>query len=261
MARLYRDHHRVLLSFIGKHVDDRHRAEDIAQETLLRAWRNRDSLRPDGVRSYLFTIARNVITDAWRAERRRPSLGDDGGEVVAAAPAVDDVSQAIEEWVVAEALGRISLAHRAVVQELYYEGRSVREAAARLALPEGTVKSRVYYAIRALRDAFEEMTVGSPNPLPAPRGGRCCARPVRRNRSRREQSLCQRTEWALHLLRRRDGHGDHWSRHAHHETMGNVAGRRVRQPSWQRPLRTGGRQRRRHDGTSVQLVVDAGNEG
>ncbi|CAI7976683.1 hypothetical protein FRAHR75_2830002 [Frankia sp. Hr75.2] len=79
---------------------------------------------------------------------------------MAAAPAVDDVSQAIEEWVVAEALGRISPAHRAVVQELYYEGRSVREAAARLALPEGTVKSRAYYAIRALRDAFEEMGVG-----------------------------------------------------------------------------------------------------
>ncbi|WP_198541249.1 sigma-70 family RNA polymerase sigma factor, partial [Parafrankia soli] len=115
------------------------------------------SLRPEGVRSYLFTIARNVITDAWRAERRRPSLVDDGGEVVAVAPAVDDVSQAIEEWVVAEALGRISPAHRAVVQELYYEGRSVREAAVRLALPEGTVKSRAYYAIRALRDAFEEM--------------------------------------------------------------------------------------------------------
>ncbi|CAO5244542.1 sigma-70 family RNA polymerase sigma factor [Frankia sp. AgKG'84/4] len=160
MARLYRDHHRVLLSFIGKNVDDRHRAEDIAQETLLRAWRNLDSLRPDGVRSYLFTIARNVITDAWRAEQRRPSLVADGDEVVATVPVVDDVSQAIEAWVVAEALDRISPAHRAVVQELYYEGRTVREAAARLSLPEGTVKSRAYYAIRALRGAFEEMGVG-----------------------------------------------------------------------------------------------------
>lgn len=159
VAQLYRDHHRVLMSFIGRHVADRHRAEDIAQETLLRAWRNLDTLRPEGVRSYLLTIARNVITDMWRAEQRRPPLVGDGDLFTVAGHVVDDVGQAIESWVVAEALDRISPEHRAVVRELYYEGRTVRETAARLSLPEGTVKSRAYYAIRALRDAFEEMGV------------------------------------------------------------------------------------------------------
>lgn len=159
MTRLYRDHHQMLLAFIGRYVSGRHRAEDVAQETLLRAWRNLDALEQGNVRSYLFTIARNVVTDLWRAEQRRPQLVDDGSQFVTAAPAADDVSQAIEGWLVAEALERVSPEHRAVVRELYYEGRTVREAAARLSLPEGTVKSRAYYAVRALRAAFEEMGV------------------------------------------------------------------------------------------------------
>ena len=42
--------------------------------------------------------------------------------------------------------------HRAVVEELYFRGRTVEEASAVLGVPPGTVKSRSFYALRALRD-------------------------------------------------------------------------------------------------------------
>jgi len=160
MTALYTEHYAVLLSFICRYVQDRHRAEDLVQETLLRAWRHIDHLEPDPVRtrSYLLTIARNVVTNAWRAEQRRPHLVADEA-AVEAVPSADNVDQLVEGWLVAEALERLSADHRAVVQAMYYEGQTVADAARKLAVPEGTIKSRAYYAVRALRQAFEEMGV------------------------------------------------------------------------------------------------------
>ena len=161
MTALYTEHYAVLLSFISRYVHDRHKAEDLVQETLLRAWRHIDHLETDSTgrtRSYLLTIARNVVTNAWRAEQRRPHLVADES-AVESAPSADSVDQLVEGWLVAEALERLSPDHQAVVRAMYYEGQSVADAAERLHIPAGTVKSRAYYAVRALRTAFEEMGV------------------------------------------------------------------------------------------------------
>jgi RNA polymerase sigma-70 factor, ECF subfamily len=74
MTALYTEHYAVLVSFISRYVRDRHKAEDQMQETLLRAWKHIDhpDTEPGRTRSYLLTIARNVVTTAWRAEQRRP---------------------------------------------------------------------------------------------------------------------------------------------------------------------------------------------
>ena len=55
---------------------DRQRAEDLVQETLLRAWRYPEALDPErgAVRSWLFTTARNLAIDAWR--RRSVRVGE-----------------------------------------------------------------------------------------------------------------------------------------------------------------------------------------
>ena len=157
MAALHDAHAASLLSFARRYTTDLAHAEDIVQETLLRAWRHLDRLDPDdNPRGYLLTTARNIITDQWRKDRSRPRLIHDDA-VLSTRPAPDDLSLAMQGWVVAEALARLSDDHRAVVQALYYDGRSVNETAARLGVPAGTVKSRSYYAVRALRLALEEM--------------------------------------------------------------------------------------------------------
>jgi len=137
---------------------DRTRAEDVAQETLLRAWRNVARLdeAQGSVRSWLFTVARNIVIDEWRAKRSREVLLADPPDE---AEAGDRTDQLIQSWVVAEALARLSPDHRAVLQECYYRGASVAEASARLGVPEGTVKSRAHYALRALRLALQELGV------------------------------------------------------------------------------------------------------
>jgi RNA polymerase sigma-70 factor (ECF subfamily) len=159
---LYEQHAAPLLSYSLRLTGgDRGRSEDIVQETLLRAWRHPEALDPDRgpVRSWLFTVARNVAVDAHRARRARPQ--EVGDEALALVPAVDEIEQALDTWLVADALATLSPDHRAVVVETYYRGRSVAEAAAVLGIPPGTVKSRTFYALRALRLALEERGVTS----------------------------------------------------------------------------------------------------
>jgi len=141
---------------------DRQRAEDLVQETLLRAWQHPEALDParGSVRAWLFTTARNLAIDAWRRRSARV------GEVITDMPpelstGVDETERAVESWVVAEALSRLSASHREVLVETYYQGRSVAEAAEKLGVPAGTIKSRTYYALRSLKLALEELGVTS----------------------------------------------------------------------------------------------------
>lgn len=163
MTALHAEHAQVLHAFVLRYVDDVHRAQDLVQETLLRAWAglHRIDASRGSTRSYLLTIARNVVTDSWRAEQRRVRLvtGDAALDAAHAVPSTADVDHAIEAWLVAEALTHLTPEHRGVVRSLYFEGRSVAETAQHLEVPAGTVKSRAYYAVRALRVALEEMGV------------------------------------------------------------------------------------------------------
>jgi RNA polymerase sigma-70 factor, ECF subfamily len=146
-------------AFAYRALGDHGRSEDVVQEVLLRAWRGASGYRPErgSVGAWLYGIARHVIIDLYRADAVRPRTTGDVD--LTDVPAAEDLDRALEGWLMAEAIGRLSPAHRAVLVETYYRGASVAEAADRLAVPEGTVKSRSYYALRALRLALEEMGV------------------------------------------------------------------------------------------------------
>ncbi len=163
MKALHDEHSAALWAFcLHLTGNDRARAEDVAQETMLRAWRNSTVLTESrgSVRSWLFTVARNIVIDEWRTRRARLELPTAEVPEVREAPASGDrTDELLLSWVVAEALTTLSADHRAVLVECYYRGRSVAEAAERLGVPEGTVKSRTHYALRALRLALEEMGV------------------------------------------------------------------------------------------------------
>lgn len=162
MQRLHDEHATDLWRFCLRLVGhDRGRAEDIVQETLLRAWRHRTILEspPPAVRAWLFTVARNLVIDEWRKRRAH-------GEVTVAdlpedLDQPDPHDELLLSWVVAEALSRLSPEHRGVLLECYYRGCPVAEAARRLGVPEGTVKSRTHYALRALKLALEELGVSA----------------------------------------------------------------------------------------------------
>lgn len=160
MRQLHDEHAAALWRWCLRLTGNDHaRAEDILQETLLRAWRSSPAESAGSLRSWLFRVARNLAIDEWRTKRSRTEypvadLPDSGHD--------DGTDELLLTWVVAEALTRLSPEHRAVLQECYFRGASVAEAARRLDVPEGTVKSRTHYALRSLRLALEELGVTTP---------------------------------------------------------------------------------------------------
>jgi RNA polymerase sigma-70 factor (ECF subfamily) len=154
---LYDQHSAALFAYALRLTSgDRHWAEDIVQEVLLRAWRNVDKLdvTTQSLRPWLFTVARRMVIDGQRRRKARPQ------EVSAAPlelmPAADEIDRSLSALAISDALASLTPPHRAVIIEMYFQGRTVSEAAKALGIPPGTVKSRAFYALRALRLALEE---------------------------------------------------------------------------------------------------------
>jgi RNA polymerase sigma-70 factor (ECF subfamily) len=157
LRELHEQHAVALLGFVSGLLDgDRVKAQDVVQETFLRAWRNPAVLAQanGSARGWLFTVARRIVIDGWRSARRRP-------EVVTAElpelPVRDGTQQLVDRQLVLAALRTLSAEHRAVLLECYFRGASVADAAKRLGVPPGTIKSRTHYALHALRDALHQI--------------------------------------------------------------------------------------------------------
>ncbi|WP_230425104.1 sigma-70 family RNA polymerase sigma factor [Prauserella cavernicola] len=158
--RALHDEHATALWSYALHLTsgDRSRAEDVVQETLLRAWRHPKVLDQSqrSARAWLFTVARRIAIDGWRSAAARAEVATDELPELAVP---DDTERAVQGWIVADALGELSLRHREVLLLCFFQGMSVGDAAAALGVAEGTVKSRTHYALRALRLVLEEKGV------------------------------------------------------------------------------------------------------
>ena len=133
-------------------------AEDVVQESLLRLWRKPDVLQQcsDGVRAWLYTVARNQVIDDRRSARYARELRTDDGSRTGVAGCDRPGVRQVDPVGCAEVAGRD---HRVAVVRAYYLGQTVADIAAHEQIPEGTVKSRLHYALRALRNTLQESGV------------------------------------------------------------------------------------------------------
>ncbi|QAY60950.1 sigma-70 family RNA polymerase sigma factor [Microbacterium protaetiae] len=158
LTALYEAHARPVWRYVVSLTGDRSGADDIVQETLLRAWRSPRILAQDPAtaRAWMITVARHLVVDDVRSARHRHErqVADPPDRQVA-----DDTERLLEAILIEEALRTLSAEHRAVIIAAYYGGRSVAQTAAELEIPEGTVKSRLHYGLRALRLALQEKGV------------------------------------------------------------------------------------------------------
>ncbi|WP_010146135.1 sigma-70 family RNA polymerase sigma factor [Serinicoccus profundi] len=156
VARAFTEHGSLLLGIAANALGDRHAAEDCVQETLVRAWRARESFNPSrgSERTWLVAITRHVIIDTVRARARRPvdvraALPEPPPE-----PGVDE--RVADRLTLVAGLAQLSPEHRQVVVEVQVRGLSYDELAQRTGVGVGTLRRRMYYALRALRATVSE---------------------------------------------------------------------------------------------------------
>jgi RNA polymerase sigma-70 factor, ECF subfamily len=156
IRQLYCRHAGALHGYVERFCPDHASADDIVQETFIRAWRHLPRLSADDrpIRPWLFRVARNLLIDADRAARARPVVSpappDEEGETDSG------LDQVLDRELVSAALQRLSPAHQAVLVEAFYNGNSLVGVARELGIPHGTARSRLHYALQALRQQLRD---------------------------------------------------------------------------------------------------------
>ena len=130
-----------------------HDAEDLVQETYLRAFRAFDRYQPGtNIRAWLFTILHRARTDSFRSQSRSPQTVELTGEGPAVPPSQDALAAGGEEIVRAmEALPEV-FRNAVVLRDM--EDFSYDEIARILEVPVGTVMSRIHRGRALLRTAL-----------------------------------------------------------------------------------------------------------
>jgi RNA polymerase sigma-70 factor (ECF subfamily) len=150
----------AVFGFVLRRVGDRALAEDLSQETFLRAWRGYPSFRGEAsVRGWLLAIATNTLRDHARRARRRPAEVADAEAPDVPAPAEDPAARfegAEDVRRVGAALASLSELHREMFLLRERDGLSYKEIARALECPIGTVMSGLARARERLLEAVRE---------------------------------------------------------------------------------------------------------
>lgn len=171
------DHLDALFGAALRMTKNRHDAQDLVQETYLKAVRNLHRYRAEaGCKSWLFTILTNTYIDLYRKRKRRPEkveFDDEGAtgiydRIVSTFPADEDEGPLhsrgdLEDFLhrfmpdeVKAAIDELPDIHREVIILRDLEGFAYKECADMLDIPVGTVMSRLYRARKALQEALWE---------------------------------------------------------------------------------------------------------
>jgi RNA polymerase sigma-70 factor (ECF subfamily) len=136
-------------------------AEDLVQDTLLRAFRAIERFDGRYPRAWLLTIMRNANIN--RARKKKPDLLDDpdaiferSTEFAENVTPEDEVVEPVFDAVVQDAFNRLSDDFRQVVELVDLNGLAYKEAADLLGVPVGTVMSRLHRARKRIRDEISE---------------------------------------------------------------------------------------------------------
>lgn len=160
LDRLWSTHSHAVFGFVLSLTRQRPAAEEILQETFLKAMK---SMPPSillesesAARGWLIRVSKNVFIDRYRKLHRELH----GGNNHLSGVVLESLDSVLDAIVVKEALCKLSREHQDVIKYCILQQLSVADTAIVVGVPAGTVKSRTYYALRALRLQLEEMGFG-----------------------------------------------------------------------------------------------------
>jgi RNA polymerase sigma-70 factor (ECF subfamily) len=156
-ARLLVERHSVPLARFLANLGVRHEIDEMVQDTFVRAFASIDSLREgSSLRSWLFTIARNLVRDRARSLRRREIVELEEEHAVTSGDPLDGVVAGETMARLRQALERLTATQREVFQLRVGEGLSYREIARVVGSTEGASRVHYYNAMRAIKEFLDE---------------------------------------------------------------------------------------------------------
>jgi len=163
MHILYARHHLRTYRFVLRIVRDASIAEDLVSQVFLDVWRTAGQFEQRSqVSTWILSIARFKALTALR-QRRFEDIDQD--EVLQIADGNDDPEAAFDRSrtsaVRRSCMGKLSAAHREVIDLVYYHEKSVEEAGAIIGIPQATVKTRMFYARKALAELLKREGIKS----------------------------------------------------------------------------------------------------
>lgn len=158
LEQLIAEHQDSLFAFLYRLCGDPRTAEEVMQETFVRALQAAKRYRPEArISTWLFAIAANMMRDRWRRTAR---CGDplplDEVPLTAVESTEELVLESISHDLVRSALLCLPLEQRTALVLRYYHDLSYAEIAGVCACPIGTVRSRIHNGLARLKAALSE---------------------------------------------------------------------------------------------------------
>ena len=147
-----------LINLAYRFCHDRGRAEDMAQEAFLRAYRGLGQWRKDAVFStWLFALATNLYRSELRRIPARTVSLDDIAEPPDTRASMKGTKMSDRDLAVRRAVGALPAKYREALTLFYFHEMDVTTAARSLGLPEGTVKARLFRGREILRSKLPQL--------------------------------------------------------------------------------------------------------
>jgi RNA polymerase sigma factor (sigma-70 family) len=147
---LVRRYQAVLLAYLVGRLHNRDKAEDAAQETLVRAYFSLEKLKKrDSFFSWLLGIANRVAKEQQRSQQRCREIANSLSENV-------PDSQPSQDYVLERAIAELPDSYKKVILLRYYGGYSCSQVAEHLDMPLGTVTKTLSRAYAALRKSLQQ---------------------------------------------------------------------------------------------------------
>jgi RNA polymerase sigma-70 factor, ECF subfamily len=163
LSELIDDHADAVFRVAFGILHDRGLAEDVVQETMVKAWESLGSFRGDSsTRTWVLRIAHNTAISALRRRRDQAMAPEDLPDRAGSDDAADRATGRSDLQAVGEALERLDEVSRTIVVLREVEGLSYQQIADALEVPVPTVKTRLLRARRALQAAVQDHEEESP---------------------------------------------------------------------------------------------------
>lgn len=156
IGNLYDAYNGALFGVVLRIVQQRELAEQVLQDTFVKAWRNGASYDEQKGRlfTWLLNIARNTAIDATRTAHFQKSRQTDSLDALVFSPGGEGINPDVIG--VREVVNRLDEKYKMLIDLIYFKGYTQEEAAEETGIPLGTIKTRLRYAINELRGVFDE---------------------------------------------------------------------------------------------------------